>query len=162
MWPAPEASKLEITQGTVRVPLLNEGPTNVQFSDPIDSEGWKTKTLREATNARRTILDQHSGISTLEIVDDFGEFQDLDHGMINGSIARENWHIHPDDPNSASVHAHWSDSLRRGDWSVRTETNSWMRSDAQNFYISARIEAFEGEEQIFQRDFEKTIPRDLV
>jgi len=162
MWPAPEASKLLVTQGTVKIPLLKEGPIPVEFKAPDNGVGWNIETLREASNARRTILDQHSGVTTLEITDDFGETKDLDHGMIHGSMARERWHIHPDDPNSASVHAQWNDNLRRGDWAVRTETNSWMRSDAQNFFIKARIEAFEGTEPIFRKDFEKTIPRKLV
>jgi hypothetical protein len=37
-----------------------------------------------------------------------------------------------------------------------------MRSDAQNFIVSARIEAYEGEKLVFERDFEQAIPRSLV
>ncbi|MGR3659818.1 MAG: CocE/NonD family hydrolase [Paracoccaceae bacterium] len=162
MWPAPQAGKLIITAGNVKLPLLNEGGKPVVFAKPEPVEGWQINTMRPVSNARRTVLDQHSGITTLEMVDDFGEIEDLNHGLINGSIARESWHIHPDDPNSATTHIHWSDTLRRGNWSVRTETNSWMRSDAENFYISAKIEAFEGDDLIFEQEFDKTLPRDLV
>jgi hypothetical protein len=45
---------------------------------------------------------------------------------------------------------------------VRTETSAEMRCDAQNFIVSARIEAYEGETLVFERDFEEMIPRDLL
>jgi len=45
---------------------------------------------------------------------------------------------------------------------VRTETWAEMRSDAQNFIVSARIEAYEGENLVFERNFEEKIPRALV
>ena len=37
-----------------------------------------------------------------------------------------------------------------------------MRSDAENFHLTGRIEAFEGEQLVFERDFEETIPRDHI
>ena len=42
-----------------------------------------------------------TGITTLEIIDDFGAVEDQQHGMVSGSVAREWWSIHPDDPLSA-------------------------------------------------------------
>ena len=45
---------------------------------------------------------------TLAIVDDFGEVRDLDHGLVNGGIARERWTIDPDDPLSAHGETHWT------------------------------------------------------
>jgi hypothetical protein len=75
---------------------------------------------------------------------------------------RETWAIHPDDPLSATGATHWTQTLSRNEWSVRTETFADMRSDAQNFIVSARIEAYEGEKLVFERDFEQAIPRSLV
>ncbi|TIU46455.1 MAG: peptidase S15, partial [Mesorhizobium sp.] len=98
----------------------------------------------------------------LSIVDDFGAVRDLEHDLAHGSIARETWAIHPDDPSSASGKTHWTQTLSRNGWSVRTETFTEMRSDAQNFVLSARIEAYEGENLVFERDFEQNVPRALV
>lgn len=162
VWPSPLATSLNLSSGNLCLPLLKEGKKQVRFSKPENTEGWKTKTTRPGSNTRRTILDQTSGTTTLEIFDDFGEVEDLCHGLINGSIAREKWSIHPDDPNSATGYTHWSETLRREDWHVRTETQSWMRSDRKSFYISAKIEAYEGNELIFSKEFDKKIPRDLV
>lgn len=35
-----------------------------------------------------------------------------------------------------------------------------MRSDAENFHLTGRIEAYEGDSLVFERDFEETIRRD--
>ncbi len=61
-----------------------------------------------------------SGTVTLVIEDDFGKREDLDHGLIGGTVARERWSIHPDDPLSARGWCHWTDERERGDWRLRT------------------------------------------
>ena len=76
------------------------------------------------SNSRISQTDQASGIVTLTIRDDFGENEDLDHGLITGATAEERWNIHPDDPLSARGHTRWSETLRRGEWQVRTETTA--------------------------------------
>ncbi len=162
IWPAPAQCALRITQGQIALPLANPTGETVQFARAETAAPWATKTLREATNSRVTRIDQATGETTLEIHDDFGEIEDLEHGLINGSVAREWWSILPDDPLSARGRTHWTDYNRRGDWSVRTQTKSSMWSDADNFHLEARIEAYEGDVLIFEKDFSKTIKRDLL
>ena len=43
---------------------------------------------------------------------------------------------------------------------MRTETFSEMWSDVENFYLTARLEAYEGESLVFSKDVERTIPRE--
>lgn len=162
IWPSPNKTKLELTAGTVDLPLLAEPGPMVPFEPPEAAPAWEIKTLRDGTNDRKTILDQQTGETHLEIMDDFGEAEDLDHGMIGGGVAREWWSIHPDDPLSAKGRTHWTQTLRRGDWSVRCETYSTMTSDATTFTVTARIEAYEGDALVFERDFNKVVPRNLV
>ena len=51
--------------------------------------------------------------------------------------------------------------MSRGDWSIRTESKSEFRCDAKNFYIRARVRAWEGDELVHEREWEETsIPRD--
>ena len=63
----------------------------------------KNETLREASNSRKITRDIGSDGSILEIIDDFGLVRDLNHDLEIGSIAREWWSIHPDDPLSAEA-----------------------------------------------------------
>ncbi len=42
---------------------------------------------------------------------------------------------------------------------MRTETFSGMRADLTHFHLTARIEAWEDDELVFEKDFAETIPR---
>lgn len=163
IWPSPEPVRLTLSAASLSVPLrLLATGDEVVFGEPEGATPWATETVRPAKSERHVDRDEKTGIVTLSIADDFGEVRDLDHGLVNGSIARETWTIHPDDPLSASGKTHWTQTLSRNGWSVRTETWAQMRSDAQNFIVSARIEAYEGENLVFERDFDERVPRALV
>ncbi|RWO60265.1 CocE/NonD family hydrolase [Mesorhizobium sp.] len=163
IWPSPEPVRLDLSAATLKLPLRPPAQGDeVTFPTLEAAVPWATETVRAANSERHVDRDEKTGIVTLSIVDDFGEVRDLEHGLANGSVARETWAIHPDNPLSASGKTHWTQTLSRNGWSVRTETSAEMRSDAQNFIISARIEAYEGEELVFERNFEEKIPRDLL
>ena len=83
-----------------------------------------------------------------------------DHGLITGSVARECWDIHPDDPLSARGTIHWTQEWQRGDWQVRTEARCEMWADATTFHLRATLEAWEGQERVLTRAFEDAIARD--
>ncbi|RWB01111.1 CocE/NonD family hydrolase [Mesorhizobium sp.] len=163
IWPSPEPVRLDLSAATLKLPLrpLAQGD-EVAFPAPEAATPWATETLRAANSERHVDCDEKTGMITLSIVDDFGEVRDLEHGLANGSIARETWTIHPDDPLSASGKTHWTQTLSRNGWSVRTETSAEVRSDAQSFMVNARIEAYEGEKLVFERNFEEKIPRALL
>ena len=101
-----------------------------------------------------------TGEVRLIIEDDFGEVRDLDHGLINGSIARETWTIHPDDPLSAGGVCHWTDETERDGVRMRTEARCEMWSDASYFHLSARLEAYENDQLVFDKDISESIARD--
>lgn len=157
IWPSPDATNLTLLGGYIEVPVRQStGGDECQFAPAETDLPWQSRTLREAANSRISETDLATGIVTLKITDDFGEYEDLEHGMTCGSIAREWWSIHPDDPLSARGRTHWSETLGRGDWSVRTETYAEMWSDSQNFHLTARLEAWEGEMLIYERDTKET------
>lgn len=162
IWPAPEASAVTLHKGQIEVPLAHDTGQDVSFEPAESAPPWAIKTLRDPSNSRVSHVDKATGETVLEIHDDFGEVEDLDHGLINGSIAREWWRICPDDPLSARGRTHWTDTNRRGDWSVRTETYSEMWSDRTHFHLTARIEAYEADALVFEKDMAKSIPRNLV
>ena len=163
LWPSPEATRLQIHSGTINLPLLNEvAGSTVTFQPPEAADPWETTTIREDTNSRRQETDLNTGIVHLHIVDDFGKVRDADHGLINGSIAREHWQIHPNDPLSAKGSCHWTDELERKNIRLRTEARCEMWSDKDTFYLSAKIEAFENDQLIYQRDLNDEISRNGI
>jgi hypothetical protein len=163
LWPSPEITRLKIHNGALSLPILNEVVGSaVTFPLPEAADAWETVTIRENNNSRRQETDLNTGIVHLHIADDFGKVRDADHGLINGSIAREHWQIHPDDPLSARGTCHWTDELERGDIRLRTEARCEMWSDASTFYLSAQIEAYENDQLIYQRELSDEIPRNGI
>jgi hypothetical protein len=187
----PEVATLSIIAGEVDLPLRpkssgkGDDDDERTFPYPTNEEtGWVTESLRESKNSRKFIHDMNSGVVTLEIVDDFGQVRDCDHGLISGSVGREKWSIHPDDPLSARAEAHWTsehgrlegDEGGKGDvrkdgngvcggkegvkgWNVRTEAYATMTSDKHDYLLTARLEAYENDILVFKKEEEKTIPR---
>ncbi len=163
IWPSPEPVQLTLSQATLHLPVrpLATGD-EASFPEPEAAAPWAIETLREANSERHVTRDEKTGMVTLTIVDDSGQYRDLDHGLVEGGVTREWWTINPDDPLSARGETHWSSTLSRNEWSLRTETFSTMYSDAKNFYVTGRIEAYEGSVLIFERDFKNEIPRDHI
>ncbi len=160
IWPSPETSEVTLEQGSLTLPVR---PTTSSdewvFPQPDADEPWKVRTLREGKNTRRTETDLTTGEVHLVIEDDFGKVEDMDHGLIGGTVARERWTILPDDPLSARGTCHWTDEMGRGEWQLRTETHSEMWSDATHFHLTARLEAYEDDTLIYERDVNERIER---
>jgi predicted type IV restriction endonuclease len=105
------------------------------------------------------ITDQTNEAVTLEIFDDYGIVEDDHHKLQMGTIVREKFSIHPDDPLCASGEVHWTQTLKRNKWNIRTEIYNSLTSDKQNFYMLAKVEAYEDEKLIFEKDFNEKISR---
>ena len=161
LWPMPEAGTLTVSGGSLDLPHVDlpRGDQRV-FPDPDAEEPWAIEEIHKGENSRRVITDMKTGEISLEIIDDFGVRRDLVHGLISGSVARELWTIHPDDPLSARGQTHWTEMMERDGIVLRTETFTEMSSDANNFYLAGRIEAYEGEELFYSKDVSETVPRD--
>ncbi|GAA4120169.1 CocE/NonD family hydrolase [Aminobacter aganoensis] len=161
VWPSPDELTLTIHGGSIELPVRPSGEGDEwSFEEPEGAAPWQIETLREDSHVRK--VERVDGKVTLRIVDDFGETRDLDHGLAVGEVARETWTIDPADPLSAHGETHWTQTLSRNDWAVRTEAFTTMRSDSQNFHLTGRIEAYEGGSLVFERDFAETIARDHI
>ena len=160
LWPMPDIGTLTLVQGQFDLPISSHGDLDERgFQPAVLGKPWKIETVRESGNQRNVKRDLKSGIVTTEIIDDFGKKIDQEHGLITGSIAREWWSIHPDDPLSARGRTHWTEEIGRGEWSIRTETYAEMWSDYENFYVKASIAAFHNEDLVFEKEFNEEIQR---
>ena len=163
IWPSPDTAEVTLTAGAVDLPVRATAKGDEWVFPPPDADApWQVTTLREGSNVRRTETDLTTGETSLVIEDDFGKVQDNEHGLINGSIARERWTIHPDDPLSARGHCHWTDELERNGIQLRTETSCTMWSDATHFHLEALLQAFAGADLVYERKVEDRIERDHI
>ena len=163
LWPSPHKTQLSLSAGRIALPQRpTPGDDEHLFEPPTAAAPWDIETLRPENHIRRREVDMPTGVVSLIVEDDFGKVRDGDHGLINGSVAREHWSIHPDDPLSARGKCHWTDEMQRDDICLRTETFSEMWSDATHFHLSARLEAYEDDTLIYERDVSDSIKREML
>ena len=163
VWPAPVPAMVTLFSGTMNLPVRRTATRDgASFQPPDAAPPWETHELRPASNMRKREVDMKTGVVSLVIEDDFGKRRDADHGLTTGSVARERWDIHPDDPLSARGRCHWTDEFERDDVKLRTETYSEMWSDETAFFLTARLEAYENDRLIYERDVSEEIARDHI
>lgn len=160
VWPSPEPVTLTIGGGSVVLPMRATTTSDeCKFGEPEAAPAWEIEKTRPASNVRRIEENVGSGMVSVVIEDDFGEAIDKAHGLRHGSRMTERWDIHPDDPLCARGEAWWEQSWERGGWSVKTIARTAMWSDAQVFTVVAKVEAFEGDKTVFEREWREEIER---
>ncbi len=166
VWPSPEPVTLSLFTGAshLELPLRAPRPEDAKlppFGPPEGAEPL-AKTYHRPAGGRRWIeRDVGVGTSTYWIEEDMGHYTMDRIGLETDFVQREAYRIRDDDPLSAEVEIAYTVKIGRGDWRTRTETRTIMRADKTHFRIEARLEAYEGETQVFARDWDERIPRDL-
>ena len=164
--PPPEVVTASIRLGPDSVLTLpvREGVDKLTLESPEDENPLAEYQQRSEGLQRRWVeRNFQTGESHYRVISDTGEIEVPDHGMCTRHRHDERWTIAADDPLSHRSLSRYICWMSRGDWSVRTECESEMRCDAENFYIKATVRAYEGDELINERDWEETsIPRDHI
>jgi len=163
--PPPTAVTARIETGAaaaLELPLLRDA-ADIEMPEPADSESPPSYEMHRPAASRRWVeRDLTAGRTLYHIHEDTGASEHPGHGMVSREVRRETWSIAPDDPAGAQGECHWTTWRSRGDWRTRTETRTRLTADAERFYIDAGIEAYEGDELVFQRELRETIARDLM
>ena len=164
--PPPETVTANVKLGPDAVITLpvRTGVDAYAMAEPQDENPLPEYKMNEPELSRRWIeRNFQTGESHYRVIDDTGEIEVPEHKMCTRHRRDERWTIAVDDPlryRALSRHIFW---MHRGDWSVRTESESEFRCDAENFYVKATVRAYEDDELIHQRDWEEeAIPRDHV
>ena len=168
VWPAPSAVTFTLLAGSLALPVRRLGSAEasdgneVTFEPPESAPPWRSERLREPLSTRETRRDPETGETTTSLVNDFGEYRDLEHGLRAGSATRERWSIRADDPLSARAEIRWTQTGGRDAWRWRTEALVQLHADADAFHLSGKLAAFENGKRFFERRYEDTIPREFV
>lgn len=117
---------------------------------------------KPATTRRTVTRDLTANRTDYLIHEDTGLFEHPDTGLSTRQLREELWSISPDDPLSMTGTAIWTCDMERPGWSVRTVTISKIACTATDWLVNASVIAFEGELQVFEKTFEKMIPRDCM
>ncbi len=165
IWPAPESAtvSVQLKNSWLDLPVRNTLDDTVEMLPAVSAPPLSETEVRAPSDVRKIEYDQVDGSTRMTLFNDFGEFRDDGHGLTTGSIARETYTIHPDDPLCARALTHWTQTLSRdGGWSIRTEAYQELWADQTHFYVKARVEAWEGEEKAFEKEWDEKVKRRLL
>ena len=168
-WTPPEPTKLTIQTGASRLvlPVRTEAAqqsdaNGKSFGPPVAAPGPATTVIEPAENTWKVQRDLASKYSELEVVDSRGVFRLDDIDLTVGAHARETYSAVTGDFTSVRGKVEWVRTLERDDWTIMTRTTTTLTSDEKNFYITAELDAYEGDVRFACKSWNETIPRDLV
>ncbi len=162
LWPSPKPATVTILQGSLDLPVHQGSASEWVPPGPEGAQPWAHRVLRAGKTTRKIETDLITGTTALVIRDDLGDAENLTHGLCTGETMSELWQVHPDDPLSARAVHTWEQRLSRAGWSVRTQVQAEMTATANHLRLTAHLTAWQGDEIIFQREFDETVERRFV
>lgn len=167
-WPSPKPVTLTVFAGEITkicVPVRPPQKTDEdlrEFAFPEAAQVAKREILREETRTRKVQYDLIDGVWILDDYSDEGERRLIQNGVVYGSTNRNIYTIKENNPLSAFVRCEWNITVGRNDWRTNVKTLSTMKADENNFYLENELWAFEGEQEVFHKEWKCEVPRRLV
>jgi len=141
IWPAPEVATLTIFGGTLDLPVR---PTQAADAALPPLPGPET-----ATPERPTVI--RPGLVRIDRL-----------GFELGTEGKFAFDITDDDPLSATAEMQRTETIQRDAWQVRIETRMRLSCTRDAFLLQASLRAWEGASEVCNREWDRSIPRDLV
>jgi hypothetical protein len=79
-----------------------------------------------------------------------------------GTQWNSQYHVEDNDPLSAVAELSNTQTMSRGEWQIRVETQMRLTSTGSAFLLQGRLRAFEGANEVCRRDWDRSIPRDFL
>ncbi|WP_440995175.1 CocE/NonD family hydrolase [Arhodomonas sp. SL1] len=146
----------------VHEPAPDVAPHDVNFHEAEAAEPPHLVTLDSGEDNWFVNHDLKREESTLHVIADEGRKYLSDIDLTLTKHAEEWYRTRGHDFTSPDGEVVTVRSLARGDWQVRTETRTLLSCDAENFYVHATLDAWEGRRRVFNRIWNETIPRGLL
>lgn len=164
IWPSPAQTTVSLVSANLDIPLrpLSQSTDECSFEPAETASPWPHEVIRPSSSERKQSIDKTSGMHKLHIHNDFGKNRDSNHRLVSGSKVSELWSIHPNNPLSATVAIDWEQELERDEWKTRTHATVSMYCDANWFYITGSLSAWENTELAFHRDYKEKVARLFV
>jgi uncharacterized protein len=167
-WPSPEPVKLTLFTGEgswlnlpTRFPRA-EDASLAPFQEPENAAPLPVENLRTGSRRRWIERDIVTGLVELKDFTDHGNRLFLDNGLEYDSMTTKTFSIKEGDPESAKQRCEWTIKMRRGELDTRVETDSLMTADAEKFYVTNIMHAYEKDTRVFSKAWVFSVERDLV
>jgi uncharacterized protein len=163
--PEPVLMKIFTGSSSLELPVRPPRKEDAELSDfppPAGATPLAQTVLRKGGTRRLVERNLATDESVFTRHEDTGTYRidaiDLTVEQIKTGIYR----IRTDDPLSADITIKWTQALARGEWRVRTETETRFRATRDEFLIDATLDAFEGDKRVYTQIWDRRIKRDLV
>lgn len=140
IWPSPTRATLTIFGGSLDLPI--RPPKAIDALPPLPSP-------ETALPERPTIV--RPGVVYMDRI-----------GLELGTESKSKFHIEEDDPLSAVAYLSRTETISRRAWRVRIETLTQLSCTKDTFLLRATLRAREGEDEVCYREWDRSIPRDLM
>ncbi|WGI20917.1 CocE/NonD family hydrolase [Amylibacter sp. IMCC11727] len=157
VWPEEEPVTLTVTAGALRVPVLDGEGVDVAFDPAKGAVPIDFKRFTQRVESKNVTLD--GDVWRQEIIGDDGLIENPKTGLKTAQKVHEVFEITEGDPRSARAKFAWERSYGRGDWMVHTKSHVALSSEDGVFVVAAKLEAFEGDEPLFERDWRAVVPK---
>lgn len=166
IWPTPAQVELTLhTDGShLELPLRTISELDQQLADSgpvISGPATGHDIIKQGENYFRIIGNAADNKTEMQIADGAGTYRLHDNDLTKSQQAYETYRIDNEDPAMAEGWTLWDCSMSRGDWAIRTRTETHLRSDAEHFILQARLQAWEGEELVTELEWNERIPRNF-
>ena len=166
-WPPPKPARLKMHTGFSRLDLPLRRPRDIDnslrpFPDPVGAPAIPIEQVEPKNHRWRVIRDLADEESTLEVIMDEGTFCFPEIDWTVTSRARERYTFKNDDFGSARGETRWFRSFKRDNWRVEILSRTVLTCSETHFRLHAELDATEGYERIFSRNWLYEIPRDHV
>jgi predicted acyl esterase len=158
VWPEGRAFSLNITAGLLNLPLCPVDVVEQSFPPPPPVETREVKLLNDVQETK-TWSTLEDGTRVLTIVGDRGRRLDVESGIATDVWMQETWSIHPGNPDSAKVEIVWIRGFGRGNWRAHSKGSITMKGMADSFDVSQRLEAWDGDDPVFDKSWSASVPR---
>jgi hypothetical protein len=141
IWPPPEKATVTVFDGKLELPVRT----------PIAADALLPPLPGPETAAPEPTTDLRPGLVRIDRL-----------GLELGSEGSFDARIGENDPPSAVVEMHQSQTLTRGTWRIRIETHTRMSCTHDAFLLKASMQAFENDVEVCRREWDRSVPRCLA
>jgi len=164
MLPPPYDAALTIETSSIALAMPKLGAADrIEMMEPKNSDPLPVYLEQIPSATRRNITRELSTARTVyRIHEDTGRHEHPGTGLATRQIREEEWSITSGDPLSMTGEANWVCDMTRDGWFVRTVSSVRMTCTEQDWLISAKVKAYDGDQQFFEKIFEKVVRRDMM
>ncbi len=167
-WPSPQAVRLTLLTGEgcrLRLPQRPLQPgddTLPPFPPPEIAPPEPIEQLRPERRQQTIERDVTGCRTTFKVFEDSGRIRYKKHGLELDDISTHTISVSDDAPLSLEQEVTYRLEYKRDDWQVMLKTESKLTADAAHFWVSNKLDAYEGSVRVFSKTWTKKIARNGV